>query len=269
MDNIRTPWHSRSSLRSAFINIILSNILLTLTENLTTMRKMQSMLFICAFASIVGWGPMTYLMDTANDAAEGSSAWVTKETKIINAQASNFSPDAIKVGLTAYQKARQQGLDNKQLLTIIDYSKSSRDRRLLVFDVKNQKVLFNTWVAHGKNSGGEKATSFSNSSRSLKSSLGVFVTSDIYSGKHGTSLRVQGLERGINDNAYSRDIVFHSASYVSEDVAKSRGMLGRSWGCMAVDPNTIQPLINTIKGQTLVVAYYPDENWLKNSSFLT
>jgi len=175
----------------------------------------------------------------------------------------------IKVGLTAYQKARKQGLDGKELLTIIDYSKSSRDRRLLVFDMKSQKVLFNTWVAHGKNSGGENATSFSNSSRSLKSSLGVFVTSDTYTGKHGESLRVQGLEPGVNDNAYRRDIVFHSAAYVGEDVARTRGMVGRSWGCMAVDPNTIKPLINTIKGRTLVVAYYPDENWLKSSSFLT
>jgi len=234
------------------------------------MQKTKHLLFICAFISIVGWGPFTFLTDNvSNNPMEDSSEWVTKEAKIINRQAGNFNLEAIKVGLTAYQKARQQGLDDKKLLTIIDYSKSSRDRRLLVFDMNSQKVLFNTWVAHGKNSGGENATSFSNSSRSLKSSLGVFVTSDIYSGKHGTSLRVQGLEPGINDNAYRRDIVFHSAAYVSEDVAKERGMVGRSWGCMAVDPNTIKPLINTIKGKTLVVAYYPDDNWLKNSSFLT
>ncbi len=233
------------------------------------MEKTKQLLFICAFVSIVGWGPFTFFTDGSNDAPESSSTWLTKETNIITSKASNFSPEAIKVGLTAYQKARQQGLDNKELLTLIDYSKSSKDRRLLVFDLKHQKVLFNTWVAHGKNSGGENATSFSNSSRSLKSSLGVFVTSDTYNGKHGESLRVQGLEPGVNSNAYSRDIVFHSASYVGADIAKEHGMVGRSWGCMAVDPGTIKPLINTIKGETLVVAYYPDQSWLRSSSFLT
>ena len=90
----------------------------------------------------------------------------------------------------------------------------------------------------------------------------------MYDGKHGRSLRIRGLEHGLNDNAYSRDIVFHGASYAGEDVAKERGMLGRSWGCMAVGENTIQPLINTIQGNTLVVAYYPDQNWLRSSSFL-
>ena len=233
---------------------------------------MKNLLFVFAFVSIVGWGPFSFFVGSSssdNDEAIGSSAWLAKESKIISSQADNLSPEAVKAGLVAYQKAREQGLDGKEMLTIIDYSKSSRDRRLLVFDIKNQKVLFNTWVAHGKNSGGENATSFSNDARSLKSSLGVFVTSDIYSGKHGESLRVEGLEPGVNDNAYRRDIVFHSAWYVGEDVAKSRGMVGRSWGCMAVDPETIKPLINTIKGKTLVVAYYPDKNWLRSSSFLT
>jgi len=237
------------------------------------MGKIKNLLFIFAFISIVGWGPFSFLSsassNSSTDLVTGSSEWVTKETSAIHSQVGNISPEAIKAGLTAYQKAREQGLDNKQILTIIDYSKSSRDRRLVVYDMRNQKVLFNTWVAHGKNSGGENATSFSNDRQSLKSSLGVFVTSEVHDGKHGEALRVQGLEPGINDNAYRRDIEFHSAYYVGEDVAKSRGMLGRSWGCMAVDPHTIKPLINTIKGKTIVVAYYPDKNWLRNSSYLT
>ncbi len=235
------------------------------------MKNLKNLAVVFAFVSIVGWGPFTFFsnINSSQNEAIGSSEWLAKETKVIISQVDSLSPEAVKTGLTAYQKARKEGLDNKEVLTIIDFSKPSRDPRLLVFDVKNQKVLFNTWVAHGKNSGAETPNSFSNDPRSLKSSLGVFVTSDIYNGEHGESLRVRGLEAGFNDNAYRRDIVFHSALYVGEDVAKTRGMLGRSWGCMAVDPHTIKPLINAIKGQTLVVAYYPYQPWLKNSSFLT
>jgi hypothetical protein len=233
------------------------------------MKNMKNVLFVFAFVGIVGWGPFTLFESSFSNAPVGSRDWLAQQTRAISAQADSLSPEALKVGLLAYQKARAAGLDNKELLTIIDYSKSSRDRRMVVVDMKTNKVLFNTWVAHGVNSGGENATSFSNDSRSLKSSLGVFVTSDIYSGKHGESLRVQGLEPGINDNAYRRNVVFHSAAYASSSVAKERGMLGRSWGCMAVSQETIKPLINTIKGKTLVVAYYPDQQWLKKSSFLT
>lgn len=241
-------------------------------------KNVKDVLFVFTAVSIVSLGIASFLLGiticpvhkliATNVVTASSGNWVAKETDIITAQATNLSQNAIKVGLTAYQKARQEGLDNKELLTIIDFTKPSADRRMLVVDMKNQKVLFNTWVAHGKNSGGANATSFSNDARSLKSSLGVFVTSDIYDGKHGESLRVQGLEPGVNDNASRRDIVIHSAQYVGADVAKSRGMLGRSWGCMAVAPNTIQPLINTIKGNTLVVAYYPDKAWLSHSAFL-
>lgn len=238
------------------------------------------MLFVGAAIGIAGLGLFlslskpasspTTVIAVAPKVASGTRAsdWLAKETRVIGAQASSLSKGAVKAGLTAYQKARKEGLDSKEMLTIIDYSKSSGDRRLMVFDMKNQKVLFNTWVAHGKNSGAAKATSFSNDAQSLKSSLGVFMTSDVYDGKHGESLRVQGLEPGTNDNAYRRAIVFHSAQYVGADVARSRGMVGRSWGCMAVDPATIKPLINTIKGKTLVVAYYPDKKWLSHSSFL-
>jgi len=233
------------------------------------MKNIKNVLFVFAFVSIVGWGPFSFIESSLSDNASlvGTKDWLNEEIRAISAQADSLSPQALKAGLVAYQKARQQGLVDKQLLTIIDYSKSSRERRMLVVDMRNKKVLFNTWVAHGKNSGGEKATSFSNNPSSLKSSLGVFVTSDIYSGKHGESLRVQGLEP-VNNNAYRRNVVFHSASYVSGDVARENGMVGRSLGCMAVSQETIKPLINTIKGKTLVVAYYPDKNWLRTSSFL-
>lgn len=241
------------------------------------MRKMS---FVLIFAGLIGLGSYLYFKETPDDNVIVNSSitastttstlnWLEQTSKAILARASNLNPTVLKIGLTAYQKAKQEGLGNKQLLTLIDYSKPSSERRLWVIDLKTNTVLFNTWVAHGKNSGTEKSTSFSNNPRSLKSSIGVYVTDEVYDGHNGYSLRVQGLEPGYNNNALSRDIVFHGAAYVGEDVAKSRGMLGRSWGCMAVAFNTIKPLINTIKDHTLVVAYYPDKNWLKHSSFLS
>jgi hypothetical protein len=206
--------------------------------------------------------------DTLVPETSASDNWVKKTTQLILSKASNISPAALKVGLIAYQKARQEGLDNKEILTIIDYSKPSAERRLWVIDLKTGNVLFNTWVAHGKNSGANNATLFSNSPQSLKSSIGVYLTDEVYSGHHGSSLRVQGLEPGFNDNALKRNVVFHGAAYVGEDIAKNKGMLGRSWGCMAVAFNTIRPLVNAIKDHTLVVAYYPDNNWLHHSLFL-
>ncbi|MEO8964193.1 MAG: murein L,D-transpeptidase catalytic domain family protein, partial [Gammaproteobacteria bacterium] len=157
--------------------------------------KKKFLLFIFAFFSIVGWGPFSFI-SSSTVAPINPHAGLNQEAKAISAQATNLDPAVLKLGLTAYHNARKQGLDNKQLLTIIDYSKPSSQRRLWVVDLKNDKVLFNTWVAHGKNSGGVKATSFSNNPSSLKSSLGVFVTSNTYTGKHGTSLRVEGLEHG-------------------------------------------------------------------------
>lgn len=220
---------------------------------------------------IAGWGPFFFLSSSSsgdNSDPVGSNAWIEKETKIILSQADNLDPLVLKLGLKAYLKARKKGMDDKQMLTLVDYSKPSSERRLWVVDLKKQKVLFNTWVAHGKNSGGINSNSFSNNPTSLKSSLGVFLTAETYSGHHGYSLRIQGLEPGINDNAYRRDIVFHGAWYVGSHMSKERGM-GRSWGCLAVDEHTIKKLIDTIKNDTLVVAYYPDRHWLNHSNYVS
>lgn len=201
----------------------------------------------------------------ANNTDE-TAKWVQDEINAIEPQASNLSEKVLKTSLVAYQHALKQGVTHSNLLTIVDYSKPSSERRLWVVNLDSKKVLFNTWVAHGRNSGGTTSESFSNSPESLKSSFGVFVTSEVYSGKHGESLRIQGLEP-INNNAYDRSIVFHGASYVSAAIAKT-GKIGRSWGCFAVSQDIIPSLIKTIKHQVLVVAYYPDQKWLSKSSFL-
>jgi hypothetical protein len=215
---------------------------------------------------ISGWGPF---YSSLIEEPIGSAGWINQQIKIINAQATNLDPQVLKLGLQAYLKLRQQGLDDQQLMTIIDYSKPSTERRLWVVDLKHEKVLFNTWVTHGRNSGSMNPDSFSNQPGSLKSSLGVFLTDiDGYEGGNGYSLRLVGLEHGINDNAYRRDIVVHGAWYAHPNVIKKYGVLGRSWGCPAVSVETAKPLIDTIKKKTLVFVYYPDQNWLKRSNFL-
>lgn len=220
---------------------------------------MQYVLSVLLFLSIVGWGPFS---------STPSNSWIDDETRLIEAHANNLDSNVLKLSLKAYLKAEQKGLDRKELLTVIDYSKPSSEKRLWVIDIKHTHILFNTWVTHGVNSGKLNSNSFSNQSNSLKSSLGVFVTDNAYFSDHvGYALRVTGLERGINDNAYNRGVLIHGAWYAGSDVA-SRGMLGRSWGCMAVDKKISKPLIDTIKNNTVVVAYYPDNNWLRTSSFL-
>jgi hypothetical protein len=228
--------------------------------------KMKNLFLSIALFATLGFGPFTFL--SSDHSPSVGSDWLSNEISHIYSQASNIDQKVLKLSLNAYMKARQRGLDGKQMLTIIDYSKPSTERRLWVVDVRSGKVLFNTWVSHGKNSGNLMATSFSNQSGSLKSSIGVFLTDQPYMGHNGYSLRLSGLEAGINDNAFRRDIVVHGAWYVQPDVIKKYGQIGRSWGCPAVDPREAAPLINTIKNSTLVVVYYPDKNWLNHSTFL-
>lgn len=186
----------------------------------------------------------------------------------IEKQAPHLDPHVLKLALIAYQHAESMGLDKKRLLTIVNYADPSTMRRLWVINLNTDKVLFNTLVAHGKNSGGNYATHFSNSRTSDASSLGVFLTGNTYEGEHGYSLRLRGLEPGFNNNAFRRAVVMHSAWYVSERFAKQHGRLGRSWGCFAMSKKSEPKVVHTIKDGTLLFAYYPDNNWLKHSAFL-
>lgn len=215
--------------------------------------------------SIAGWGPFFL---SSNNNPVGTNAWIDQSIKSIDSQAS-IDPKILKLALNAYTKARHQGVVNKPILTIIDYSKPSTEKRLWVIDLRSDKVLFNTWVSHGRNSGAVNATSFSNAPGSLKSSLGVFVTENTYMGGEGYSLRLNGLEQGINSNALQRNVVMHGAWYVDSDVVKRYGQLGRSWGCPAVSTRLARPIIDTIKGNTLLFAYYPDRHWLNHSTYVS
>ena len=154
---------------------------------------------------------------------------------------------------------------NEDIVTIIDFSKPSTEKRLFILDLKKQEVLYHTFVAHGKNTGLNMATKFSNNRGSNQSSLGLFRTGESYQGKHGYSLRLDGLEKGFNDNARSRTIVIHSASYVSEGFIKKHGRLGRSWGCPAVPVEISKEIINLIKGGSCLYIYANDTHYLENS----
>jgi hypothetical protein len=172
------------------------------------------------------------------------------------------------LAVRAFERAVANGQAAARLLTIIDYSLPSTERRLWVLDLERGKVLFRELVAHGKHTGENVARAFSNQPGSYKSSLGAFVTGATYLGKHGLSLRLHGLEPGINDRAEERAIVMHAANYVSQDLIYRVGRIGRSQGCPAVRPAIARKLIDTIRGGTLVFAYYPDAKYERVSAFV-
>lgn len=233
------------------------------------MKKMHRLIFLTALLGSFGFiWPFSWIFTTPNNAPFGTNQWLQKEIQILKPQASNIDDKVLRLSLIAYLNARKHGLDNKQLLTVIDYSKPSNVKRMWVFDIRHNRTLFNTWVTHGKNSGGLYATSFSNNPGSLKSSIGVFETDEPYIGHNGYSLRLRGLEQGFNSSAYSRAVVIHGAAYANPANISSYGSIGRSWGCPAVSASLAKPLINTIKENSLLVAYYPDRHWLNSSRFL-
>ncbi len=169
-----------------------------------------------------------------------------------------LSKDAFDYAKRGFDKLIEEGkLLNNSIISIADFSQPSNKKRLFVIDLKNYKVLFNTLVAHGRNTGRELATSFSNQSSSYKSSPGFYVTRETYQGKHGLSLKLEGIESGINDKAYQRGIVVHGAEYVSDAIANAQGFIGRSQGCPAVPVHTSTPIINAIKNGTCYFIYHP------------
>lgn len=159
-------------------------------------------------------------------------------------------------------------LNNKNIISIVDFSKPSSQKRLFVIDLANGRLLFNTYVAHGMQSGREFAKQFSNKPESLKSSLGFYETLGTYIGGNGYSLRLEGIEKGINDNASKRDIVIHGAEYVNENIIRSKGYIGRSWGCPALPQRLHKAIIDVIKNGTCLFIFSPDNNYLSHSRIL-
>jgi L,D-transpeptidase catalytic domain len=191
------------------------------------------------------------------------------QTNHLAYKAPALKKNVLRLALKAYTKARLKGQVKKPILTVIDYSLPSNKQRMWVFDLKHEKLLFNTHVAHGKNSGQSNIPHhFSNRPSSKQSSLGTYITRDTYIGHTGYSLNLQGLERGVNSNALSRRVVMHGAWYVEPSFIKRAGRAGLSWGCPAIAVTLAKPLINTIKNGSVLFAYYPDRYFLSHSGYI-
>lgn len=178
--------------------------------------------------------------------------------------APSASPEALRLAAQAMSCADPYA----ERLAVIDYSLPSSEPRLWVFDLHRHVLLFEELVSHGQGSGDMLADSFSNTPESHQSSLGLFRTMNSYYGRNGYSLRLEGLEPEVNDLAYQRAIVIHGADYVSDAFIAKTGRLGRSHGCPAVREAVTYPLIDSLKEDQYVFAYYPDAEWLASSAFL-
>lgn len=212
------------------------------------------------------------LADTKSEKSAAVAGTSSEELykSIVFEQGHELNEEVFLKAVTGFENMKKAGLLNQDshLLTVCDFSMSSNTKRLWVIDMNEKKVLFNSLVAHGKNTGEEFATNFSNTESSLQSSLGFYITDATYDGDNGYSLRLLGMDKGFNDAAYRRAIVMHGADYVSDEFAAMHKRIGRSWGCPAVPRDLTKPIINTIKGRNLLFIYYPDQNYLSKSEWL-
>jgi len=182
--------------------------------------------------------------------------------------APELNPQALKSALSAMQCAVSNGASPAQNLAVIDYSQPSTARRLWIFDLRKKTLVLRDLVAHGQKSGENFATQFSNNEGSHQSSLGLFRTQESYQGANGYSLRMDGLEPGINDSARERAIVIHPASYVNPLWSQTQGRIGRSQGCPAVRPQVARQVVDKLKDGQFMFAWYPDQHWLQSSAYL-
>lgn len=188
---------------------------------------------------------------------------------MINLEKNGLSKSVFDLAMKGYNKLLQKRLiRNKNVITVVDFSKPSSQKRCYVIDIKKKKLLFQSLVAHGHNSGLEYATTFSNEDDSHKSSLGFYVTLNTYSGECGYALKLKGCERGFNDKAYARAIVVHGSKYVTEDFLHSNGFLGRSWGCPALPEKISKKIIDVIKNGSCLFVYHPTQKYLLTSPIL-
>ena len=196
-------------------------------------------------------------------------AAVTSTAELLAHLAPRANPEVIALALEAMHCAKAGGVAmSADRLAVIDYSRPSLEPRLWVFDLSGPRLLFEELVAHGQGSGDNQPTRFSNADGSHASSLGLFVTGDTYLGRNGYSMRMNGLEPGVNDRANERAIVMHGAPYVDAIFGERQGRIGRSWGCPAVREAVARQMIDVLKDGQFLFAYYPDSGWLTRSSLL-
>jgi hypothetical protein len=223
-------------------------------------------------ASAVAASVSPAVNDSAAEAATTTTSLEAKANELFSSMelaSIGLSFDALHYALKGYETLRANGaIQNEDVLTVIDFSQPSSKKRMYILDLNEKKVLFNTYVAHGKNSGLQYAEKFSNKMESLQSSLGFYVTKGTYFGKHGLSLRLSGQEPGFNSNAEDRAVVVHGAEYIGSNRADA-AFMGRSFGCPAVPQAQSAKVINMIKDGTTIFIYHPSaNNYVKNSKLL-
>lgn len=209
------------------------------------------------------------LLPSASDEAPEVARWIDSAYGIMHLDSMGLSKNVFFYACKGYRYLLSQNrLSNTDLLTICDYTQSSKSKRLYVIDMKQYSVLFNTYVSHGKNSGGEYATSFSNRAETHKSSLGFAVTGDTYRGRAGYSLVLNGMEKGFNDKVKSRNIVMHGSFYVNEQRADEGASMGRSFGCPAVPYELHRQIIDVIRNGSCLFMYADDKFYTSTSKIL-
>lgn len=221
--------------------------------------------------AVAGFGTATSLaLAAAPRPATVTTTPLHVDAATLDALAPQADPKVLGLALAAVRCAQADGVGTSaRRLAVIDYSRPSLQPRLWVFDLASHKLLYHELVAHGSGSGGNVPTRFSNVDGTHASSLGLFVTGDTYVGRNGYSLRMDGLEPGINDAAMDRAIVMHGAAYVNADSGRQMGRLGRSWGCPALRNAVAKPIIDVMKNGQFVFSYYPDQAWLARSALAT
>lgn len=213
--------------------------------------------------------PSEVTFTTANEGEGSANIGLANLYDSLHLDARRLNRQAFDYAIKGFEKLKAAGKIKKDhLLTIVDFSQPSTSKRMYIIDVKNRKLLQQSLVSHGRNTGMLMANSFSNQPESNKSSLGFYVTSETYGGKHGLSLRLDGMEKNINDNARNRAIVVHGADYASESFCKSTGYLGRSQGCPALPNNVSAAIINTIRNGSCLFIYSADKGYSSTSKYI-
>ena len=230
--------------------------------------------FLIFSVSVIAWKPDTKkttnhkTIATVNTAKNMFEQYVNTVYQTARLQETGLDIEVFQKALTGYFniKSANKLPENSSVITVVDFSKPSREKRMWIIDLLNKQLVLNTWVAHGSGSGDDIPDRFSDNNDSHQSSLGFYLTDDVYMGKHGRSLKLDGLDEGFNASARARSIVIHAANYVSQSTIDQHGRLGRSFGCPAVSPKVLEQVIKNIKGKTVLFISGNDSSY--NSKYL-
>lgn len=227
-----------------------------------TLKKYVFPTLICLFFST-----SIFALESGEEKSMALTNFLRSQYDAINSEANKPKFDIYKKAMLGYYKLKDEGKVQKDIVTVIDFRMSSTEKRMWIIDVATNKVLYHSLVAHGKNSGWDFAKTFSNTRNSNMSSIGFYLVGEKYFGKYGLSLRLDGVEKGFNDNARSRAIVMHPAQYVNASITGSLGRLGRSFGCPAIPYKDSDKIMKTIADRSVLFIYFPQKDYLQKTAY--